>query len=79
MGKQATYRCSECGESTPRAGLVTKKAMFQEMGEGARTILSRVVAWLCADCLIKDSEYNLPAYSSPYSPNRAGATRDASE
>lgn len=59
------YGCTNCGASTPRDDLTVKKSVFLEMGAGARTWRSRVVAWLCPDCVRADPEWNLPKFSPP--------------
>lgn len=61
-----TYACTRCGtEVTDRDRLTVKKASFHGMGTKARTIRSRVVAWLCPECLKKDVDWNRPAYTDP--------------
>lgn len=59
------YGCTKCQRSTPRDKLVVKKALFTEMGEGAGTLRSRVVAWLCTNCLESDPDYLREKFSPP--------------
>jgi len=64
MPKQV-YRCSECGwggRPEDRELLTVKKVYFNEMGMGGRTLKSRVVGWLCPDCVTKDTDFNRPAF-----------------
>lgn len=65
MPNQPHYACTQCKRNTPREDLTVKKAMFTEMGEGARTIRSRVVDWLCPLCLTKDTDYQREKFSPP--------------
>ena len=58
MSRTPDYRCSSCGNEYARHELTVKKSVFLEMGEGARTIRSRVTGWLCGGCLREDSDYN---------------------
>lgn len=61
-----TYACTKCGtEVSDRDRLTVKKSSFHGMGAKARTIRSRVVAWLCPECLKVDPDWNRPAYSDP--------------
>ena len=60
------YACTRCGRVVEdRDDLTVKKASFHAMGSKARTFRSRVVAWLCPDCLRKDADWNRPAYQDP--------------
>ena len=61
------YVCSGCLTPTKRADLTVKKAVFFEMGAGAKTIRSRVVDWLCVDCVLRDPDYNREANRIPVS------------
>lgn len=61
------YICTSCLSPTRRADLTVKKAVFLEMGAGAKTIRSRVIDWLCADCLASDPDYNREANQVPVS------------
>lgn len=62
MANQPEYICTGCEQMFDREELTVKKAVFLEMGVGARTKRSRVVAWLCPGCLRKDGQYTLPAF-----------------
>lgn len=61
----ATYGCTQCSAPTKREDLVVKKAVFLEMGEGARTFRSRVVGWLCPKCREGDPDWNREKFSPP--------------
>lgn len=62
MGKLIKYHCTSCGKETPRANLTVKKCVFLEMGAGAATKRSRVLDWLCTDCLNLDEIFNTPPF-----------------
>lgn len=64
---QTTYECGNCGAETERERLTVKKVEFREMGSRAKTVKSRVVAWLCPACLVKDPVWNMEPFSE--SPN----------
>jgi hypothetical protein len=55
---EKTYACTRCGEPKSRNELMVKKAVFLTMGEGGRTIRSRVVDWLCGRCAADDPDWN---------------------
>jgi len=60
------YRCTNCGAQVDdRDKLTVKKVSFHGMGARARTFKSRVVSWLCPDCLSKDVGWSLPSYTDP--------------
>jgi hypothetical protein len=59
------YGCTKCGTPTERSKLMVKKAVFLEMGEGARTFKSRVINWLCPSCVAKDDDWNRPKFQPP--------------
>ena len=61
MANIPSYTCSSCAKSRKRSELIVKKAVFLEMGEGARTIRSRVIGWYCKPCLGEDGDFNRPA------------------
>jgi hypothetical protein len=63
------YVCTSCGAAVGRNKLTVKKSVFLEMGEGARTIRSRVVGWLCNACLQADPDYNLEKFAQKVSLN----------
>lgn len=67
MSNLPHYACTnpECGREVPREQLVVKKAVFLEMGEGARTLRSRVVGWLCPVCVSKDPDWNREKFNPP--------------
>jgi hypothetical protein len=58
MANIPEYVCTSCGKSCQRKDLVVKKALFTEMGEGARTVRARVIHWLCPKCLLEDTDFN---------------------
>ena len=63
------YICTRHRGPVPRELLMAKKVLFVEMGVGGRTQRSRVVDWLCPDCLVQDSDWNRPAKpGSPRAP-----------
>lgn len=55
---QKTYACTRCGQVKSRDQLMVKKAVFLTMGEGGRTIRSRVTEWLCGTCAADDPDWN---------------------
>ena len=64
------YECSRCGKMpmpgdqvASRDMLRQKKVVFAEMGNFGRIKLSRVVDWLCPDCLLHDEDFLRPPYS----------------
>lgn len=65
MTSKVEYFCTVCGKHCGRANLTGKKVMFLALGKEADTYKTRMVDWLCADCLKKDPAWNLPAYQSP--------------
>lgn len=65
MANQPYYVCTRCAKPTDRDNLVVKKAVFLEMGEGARTERSRVVDWLCPLCKNEDADYNREKFTPP--------------
>lgn len=60
MSNSRNYKCTECGNSTPRHLLVVKKALFTTMGSGAVTKKARVLSHLCPPCVLKDDDWNRP-------------------
>lgn len=63
---QKTYNCTRCGaEVDERDNLTVKKVSFHGMGAKARTYKSRVIAWLCPDCLGKDPDWKRQPYTDP--------------
>jgi rubredoxin len=65
MARQYDYNCTNCGEVTARDKLTVKRITFLEMGAGARTKQSRVIAWLCPACLIDDEDFNREPHLVP--------------
>lgn len=65
MANERTYACTQCGRPTERKLLMVKKAVFLEMGEGARTFRSRVVGWLCPTCVASDIDWNREKFNPP--------------
>lgn len=65
MPMEYEYACTRCGKMKHRDVLTVKRVMFTTMGEGSRTIRSRVMEWLCNDCVQSDKEWNLPPWKSP--------------
>lgn len=58
------YKCAKCGKTRRRADLAAKRISFMEMGEGAKTIRARVVAWLCKEpCMLEDPDYQRERFS----------------
>lgn len=77
MAFTGEYKCTSCGTSQGNPSLlVTKKVMFQELGESPRTLKSRTVAWLCPSCVANDSDWRRPPYSSPGMIETASFTGD---
>lgn len=62
MANSPEYKCTRCNRHVGRRDLTVKKAIFVEMGEGGRTLRSRVVGWLCGICLKEDTQYSLPSF-----------------
>lgn len=54
------YACTNCGTSTKRDELTSKKVLFSGIGNNSTVFRSRVVDWLCEECLGADPEYNFP-------------------
>lgn len=65
MSNIPTYACTQCRRPNNREDLTVKKAVFLEMGEGARTVRSRVIAWLCKYCLEKDEDFLREKFNPP--------------
>ena len=59
------YRCTRCRKRFKREQLTVKRAVFMQMGEGAKTLRSRVTAWLCEKCLHVDLDYPRETYDGP--------------
>ena len=58
--RKITYNCTECGKACGRDALHVKRAQFKEMGVHGRVIMTRVVKWLCFDCMTKDPDCSRP-------------------
>lgn len=54
------YACTQCGADKARDELSSKKVMFAGIGNATTVFKSRVVDWLCEDCLGADKDYNYP-------------------
>lgn len=65
MANVPEYGCTRCNTPCPRAQLTVKKALFTEMGVGARTIRARVTDWLCPMCLKNDPDFQREKFSPP--------------
>jgi hypothetical protein len=65
MANQPEYICTGCKTPTQRELLMVKKAVFLEMGAGGRTFKSRVVGWLCPNCVRIDTDWNQPKFQPP--------------
>lgn len=69
MAREIDYKCSNCGAKpvgpsgeSVKEMLVVKKVLFAEMGVTGRTLKTRVVAWLCADCTKDDPAWQQKDY-----------------
>lgn len=65
MAVERKYHCSSCGNEEKRDRLMAKKVVFLTMGEGGKTIKSRVIAWECPTCVVKDPHWNLEKFDAP--------------
>lgn len=70
MGKAPSeYRCSRCKrgaeDGVTREVLMVKRVQFMTMGAAPRTLRSRVVEWLCPNCVKADADWQLPAGHTP--------------
>lgn len=54
------YCCTRCGRDQPRNMLSSKKVMFGGIGNASTVFRSRIVDWLCEECLGQDDDYNYP-------------------
>lgn len=60
------YVCTRCAKvAEDRDDLTVKKVSFHGMGAHARTFRSRVIGWLCPDCLKVDPDWNRQPYTDP--------------
>ena len=58
-------RCSGCNQITSLELLAIKQVSFLERTKRGKVIKSRVVAWLCEECMEADPDFQLPPYSGP--------------
>ena len=68
MPNQPHYGCTNPDCLSPdvdRELLTVKKVVFLEMGEGGRTVKSRVTAWLCPTCTATDPDWNREKFNPP--------------
>lgn len=65
MANIPEYGCTRCNTPTSRDDLIVKKSLFTEMGEGGRSVRSRVTDWLCQKCREEDPDWNLPKFNPP--------------
>ena len=72
MSNAVEYCCSKCGATPGRANLFVKRVQFTTMGEGARTVRSRVVGWLCGRCVNLDPDYNRESQAGKKEASRVG-------
>lgn len=56
------YLCSVCKRERPRADLLSKKVSFTTI-KPVRTVLSRVVGWVCSDCRAVDPVWTSAKYA----------------
>lgn len=59
------YLCTRHDGLVPRELLLVKKVQFTEMGAGGKVQKSRVVDWLCPDCVVKDADWNREEFKAP--------------
>lgn len=59
------YRCTQCSNPHGRDELTVKRVQFRAMGARGKVKVTRVIAWLCDDCLVKDDVYNQHSYKTP--------------
>jgi hypothetical protein len=52
------YKCSACDAELPRSELIVKRVQFRGMGKEGRIARSRVVAWLCLPCVLRDHQWS---------------------
>ena len=71
-----TYKCSVCGRERPRADLLSKKVSFTTI-KPVRTVLSRVVGWVCSDCRALDPVWTSAKYAD--SPGMADMKKAAND
>lgn len=63
--KGRVYRCTVHNKIMPRELLMVKKVQFTEMGAGGKVQKSRVLAWLCPECVAKDPDWNRDKFDAP--------------
>jgi hypothetical protein len=57
MSRKFNYECTQCHRQWPREQLTAKVVQFKEIGHSGRVLRSRVVDWLCGNCLNQDLAY----------------------
>jgi hypothetical protein len=55
------YRCAVCKQEKPRDDLLSKKVSFTTI-KPVRTVLSRVVGWVCSSCRESDPIWTSKKY-----------------
>lgn len=68
-------RCTECTNICSKILLTAKRIQFVALENQKKVLRSRVVAWLCEDCLAKDPEWNLTAREAAPGYKSAGLER----
>lgn len=65
--RQRNYQCDNCGKivsdnDDPNAAdkMLAKKVQFVELGQNPKVYRSRIVGWLCMECVSNDPDFNLP-------------------
>lgn len=64
------YKCTECGKIRSRQTLYKKRVMFLKF-DADIAVRSRVIKWICTDCVVNDPDWNTPEYSGPGSRSEA--------
>jgi hypothetical protein len=64
--------CSTCASTCLAADLVVKRADFRRPGVGGRMLRTRVLGYLCPDCIERDNDYALPRLA-PFSSRGAAS------
>ena len=57
------YDCSTCGRDVGQDKLVVKRVQFLSLAS-KKLIRTRVLRWVCVDCIERDEMYQLPARST---------------
>lgn len=58
------YKCTACGKEVERDALHVKRVQFREMGQHGRVIVTRVLKWLCHECMTTDPDFQRPPLSA---------------